>query len=376
MTTSFHLDPRCEISVVIPVRNEERYIARCIERFAAQRDVNGRFLDKHIFELHILVNNSNDDTLCILERLRVAYPTLGIHISVRNFPREQANVGTARHWLFEHAAQRFSSANRHGIIATTDADTMISETWIAATIAAFRKGADAVTGFISIDPDEFAALPTHVQAIIHADRRYRMMLEALATRLDPSDPEPWPRHYHHTGASLALTTGMYQQCGGMPRVATHEDIALVRALRRIDATLLHRFDVSVSTSARCQARAYNGMGDRLMEWSAQGRSSEALLVRHPEDDIARLRARAALRVAWTKAMHGDSLHTASDYPVEIAAMLDARLPFGHIWNMYYAWLRHHARSHMQSVSIAYAIDFLHQILSSDSCYDGVRSRLA
>jgi glycosyltransferase involved in cell wall biosynthesis len=197
------IDPQCKVIVCIPARNEERYIARCIEAFARQSSQNGQESAFATFELHLLINNTCDSTVEILAKMRHVYPELRLRVDVLDFPPELANVGTARRYLLEHATRRFQRAGLSGIIACTDADTVVSETWISATIDAFQKGYDAVAGFIAIDPDELRHVSPHVREIINADRRYQMMLEVLATSIDVADPEPWPRHYHHTGASLA-----------------------------------------------------------------------------------------------------------------------------------------------------------------------------
>jgi GT2 family glycosyltransferase len=358
------LDSRCEIIVLIPVCNEERYIARCIEAFACQSLQNGRSLPFASFEIHLLVNNTTDSTVAILSALQLVYAELRLRIEVVDLPPEQANVGTARRRLFEGAAERFALAGRSGILACTDADTVVAETWISSTLAAFQTGVDAVAGFIAIQPDEFRNVSEHVRHIIAADRQYRMLLEVLATSIDVADPEPWPRHYHHTGASLALTSDAYRRCGGMPSVATHEDIALVRALRRIDAKISHRFNVHVGTSPRYQGRARNGMGACLSEWDAIDSGPQGVLVRHPEQDLHRLQARAHLRAAWIRRSEFGLLPDSSEFPNEIIEGLKAGIPFGEIWGFYTIRLRRNMRVDANVVPISWAIGYLSQILLS------------
>ena len=45
-----------------------------------------------------------------------------------------------------------------GLILTTDADSRVAPCWVDATLAAFRRGVDAVAGYVDPEPAEYVGL--------------------------------------------------------------------------------------------------------------------------------------------------------------------------------------------------------------------------
>ena len=81
----------------------------------------------------------------------------------------------------------------------------------------------------------------------------------------------------------------------MPALPFREDLALVSNLRAGGHRLAHPLDVRVGVSARLQGRAPGGMAACLRGWirdEAQGRPH---LVESPDDILARLQKRRAMR---------------------------------------------------------------------------------
>jgi hypothetical protein len=90
---------------------------------------------------------------------------------------------------------------------------------------------------------------------------------------DAVDPVQWdlpPRHGDHTGASLALTAGLYRAAGGVPLTPSGEDRALVVAALAVGGELIHPQTIWTRTSARPEGRADGGMAEEMRRWLAAG----------------------------------------------------------------------------------------------------------
>ena len=163
-----------------------------------------------------------------------------------------------------------------------------------------RRGADAVGGRILTDWNDRLALDCYTRLCHLREVGYQYLIAELEAYLDPNPYDRWPRHYQHYGASLAVTTQMYGQVGGIPPVRTPEDVAFYQALLRVDARFRHSPDVRVITSARQVGRAKNGLANQLSEWTLMGRKHQPFLVESPAAIEAGLHARRRLRMLWQR----------------------------------------------------------------------------
>ncbi|MDO4263926.1 MAG: hypothetical protein Q4C67_06995 [Deinococcus sp.] len=127
---------------------------------------------------------------------------------------------------------------------------------------------------------------------------------SLTASLNPYPADPWPHHWQHFGASLALTVAAYRAVGGIPDVPALEDMALVRALRQRDFTLRHTPAARVYTSARRSGRVAVGLSTQLQEWAAGPHSWR---VPSGREVAALARAEAGLRRAWLGEPAGPAL---------------------------------------------------------------------
>ncbi len=213
------LAPRCATTVIIPACDEAERIAATLAALAAQTDLDGQPLDHGSFEIIVLANNCTDATAGLARRVGQAHPTLALHVVELLLPPELSSAGAARRLLMDEACRRLLGHGRPGgVIASLDADTHPAPTWLAATRHEFARGVDAVGGRITTDPAERAALPTGARLRHLRDVAYRSLLAELETLLDPVAHDPWPRHYQHFGASLAVTADAYRRAGGLPPV--------------------------------------------------------------------------------------------------------------------------------------------------------------
>ncbi|MBA2450066.1 MAG: glycosyltransferase family 2 protein, partial [Chloroflexi bacterium] len=242
---------RCEVCVIIPVRDEAETLEAALDALAHQVDVQGHRLERARYEIVVLANNCRDDSAGVARRFAVRDPTLALHVVELALPPSRDHVGHARRLLMDEAYHRLRSLGRpRGVIASTDGDTRVAPDWIAATLAEVARGVDAVGGRIALEPAGRAALELAARAYHLRDVGYRHLVSEWATYLDPEPWDPWPRHHQHFGASLAVTAEAYGRAGGLPAVPALEDVALYQALLRVDARVRHSPAVRVATSAR------------------------------------------------------------------------------------------------------------------------------
>lgn len=294
----------CEVCVTIPVRNEQQRLPATLRALAYQLDLRGGRLDPARYEVLVLANNCTDDTVAVAEHVARSFSNVPIHIIERELPAPLAHVGYARRLLMDEAERRLCFVGRPGgLIAMTDGDTRPAPTWIAAMLHEAAHGADGIGGNIVTEASDVAAMEPGERWFHLHDVRYKHMLTRSAALLVPDPCDPWPRHHHHTGASLALTAAWYRRVGGIPALPSSEDVALYTALIQKGAHFRHSPTVSVSTSTRRIGRARDGMADTLLHWGKMARSNQSLLVESWEAVAGRLFLRDQLRQHWQDAQN-------------------------------------------------------------------------
>jgi hypothetical protein len=307
----------CEVCVIIPVKNEAELLESSLNALVNQVDLQGRELDFKRYEVILLANNCTDNSVAIARRFAREHPDFQLHIIDRILPPAQAYIGRVRQMLMDEAYYRLAGlglANRdskRGVIASTDGDTQVSSTWIAATLLEISRGADAVGGRIVADATSCAALDPQVKMrYLRGDRYHQLMVE-LESHLDDNPDDRWPRHAQHYGASLAVTAQMYCQAGGLPAVRTPEDVAFYRSLLRVGARFRHSPLVEVTTSARQTVRTEGGFAAQLNEWEIEGQQHRQFLVESAGALAAKFSARRQLRDLWQQTLAGYR-HTVMD----------------------------------------------------------------
>jgi hypothetical protein len=306
------------VSVIIPAKDEASNLPATLQALATQTDLHGQPLDFASYEILVLANNCQDRTAAVVRKFAQQYPSLALYVAEVKLPPAEAHVGQARRLLMDEACRRLESvAGATGIIASTDADTRVAPTWLAATLSEIEAGADAVGG--RIFPEQPALQKCPVRRTHLHDAAYRLLRAHLEALLDPEPADPWPRHHQHYGASLALTVAAYRLVGGLPVVPFLEDEALWQALRRHDLQLRHSPAVQVSTSARYAGRVAVGLSWQLREWARMTRQQREPLVESGTALAAEWTARRKLRQLWEQAQQ----HPRAQWPscVRLAAVL-------------------------------------------------------
>lgn len=291
--------PGCDVCVVVPVRDERDTLTATLTALANQFDLHGRPLDPAGYEIVILANNCRDDSAAIARRFAELHQRTAVHVVELDLPDAQAHVGKARRLLMDEACRRFIELGKpRGIIATTDGDTLVAPTWIAATRDEIDRGADAVGGRIMVDLVELQALSDAGRECHLRDVGYRSLVAELESLLDPDIHDPWPRHFQHFGASLAVTAETYLRAGRLPVKPWFEDVAFYDALMRVDARFRHSPAVRVQTSGRRIGRTGYGFAVQLGQWENMDLCAQPMCVRSAHTTETWIMRRRKLRQAW------------------------------------------------------------------------------
>jgi Glycosyl transferase family 2 len=288
--------PQCEFCIIVPVRNEADGIENTLEALANQTDLQGRSFDRKRYEVIVFANNCTDDSAAIAHKFARNNLDFALHIVEKTLPPEESYIGRVRQILMDEAYRRLMGLGRlRGVIASTDGDTQVDRTWVAATLAEIRNGADAVGGRIVTEKVDRHRLDPYARACYLRAVGYNFLICELEAYLDPDPFDTLPRHYQHMGASLAVTAQMYGRSGGLPAVQTPEDMAFYQRLKRVGALFRHSLHVRVTTSARQIGRTDIGMANQLQKWADMGQQKQAFLVESAQAMETRLRARRTLR---------------------------------------------------------------------------------
>ena len=291
--------PTCELVVAIPVHNEEADIEKTLQALATQVDLDGDPLDPAQYEILVFANNCTDRTGETVRRFADCWRELRLHLIETVLLAPHAHVGAARRLVMDEACRRLESVGRsRGVIATTDGDTRVRHRWVAATLADTAGGAEAVGGRILAEPGEIAALTEGTRRYYRLDTTYRTLRAASETILNPGPGNPWPRHHHCFGASLAVTAETYRAAGGLPVIHCLEDMAFTDALERLDVRVRQSPAVNVRTSLRVSGRVEVGLSGTLSKWTRAAAAGEPLMLESPDAIAQEALNRRYLREHW------------------------------------------------------------------------------
>lgn len=211
------------LGIVIPVHNEEAWLARCLQAVATAAE--SPKLRCEIVHTLVVLDSCTDGSADIA----ASYGIQTLHVQARN-------VGIAR----ATGAQRCLDMGARWL-AFTDADTLVSPDWLADQL---DQCSDAVCGTVAVN-DWSGHAP---QLALHFKTSY--------------NDAHGHRHIH--GANLGVSAQAYRNAGGFPPLACSEDVALVHALEACGALIAWSAAPRVVTSARKDFRAAGGFGDTLL----------------------------------------------------------------------------------------------------------------
>ncbi len=226
--------PTWHVAIVIPARNEEVLLPRCLESIRASR----RRLPAGVTSDVIVVADSCNDRTS-----EIAAHMLGREGTVLD--QHVASAGRARRIGTECALLRKRGPAHRCWLANTDADTFVPETWLEAQLRLAQQGVHAVAGIIDID--SFAEHEPHVP------QRFR---ETYLIGADGTHP-----HVH--GANLGARADWYLASGGWSELTTGEDHHLWQRLGQAGARRISTSLLRVTTSGRRDGRAPAAFADTL-----------------------------------------------------------------------------------------------------------------
>jgi chlorobactene glucosyltransferase len=197
------------LSVIVPARNEERTIERCVRSLLAQTLAD--------YELIVVDDRSDDATPAILARLAAEHPRLRV---LRGEPLPEGWVG--KPWALEQGAR----AARGAWLLFTDADSWHAPAACTSALAFVRaRGVDALT--IATYQElgswgERAVLPTILGMVIVASG-------SMAQLNDPRDTG----HALANGQYILVSREAYEGLGGHAALRGEivEDVAFAKRLK-------------------------------------------------------------------------------------------------------------------------------------------------
>jgi chlorobactene glucosyltransferase len=214
------------VSVLIPARNEQEVIRRCVESVIQQKH--------QIFEILILDDHSTDKTGHILEEIITQYPGVRIRrIIGKDKPPQWIGKNWACHQLSEHA--------RGDIFVFIDADTWMRPTFLNSMLTRFHEfNLDALT----VWPQQ--ELGTFWERIV-VPQMYYVIYTLLPIKYTYMDPMWLPVKLRSVfrgtfaaacGQCIAIKKKAYENFGGHFSVFDQvvEDVHIAKKLRKNNAS--------------------------------------------------------------------------------------------------------------------------------------------
>ena len=223
------------VGVVIPARDEEDHLCGCLDSVRRAADRVERRGDK--VEVVIVADACRDSTVAVAESMVRGW---GAVLTVEIGSAGGARAAGVRAYLARH-----DHALESTWLASTDADTVVPETWIDHQLGLARLGVAGVAGIVAVD--SFSDHPAHVPA------RWAGLYDGP---LD--DPHP---HIH--GANLGLRADAYLAVGGWAALEQGEDRRLWAELQDAGYPVASPRSLVVTTSGRAQSRVRGGFADSL-----------------------------------------------------------------------------------------------------------------
>lgn len=221
--------------VVIPARNEEALVGRCLDSVIAARDYLGdrrSLRGRSVPPVHIVVvaDGCTDDTVAIArERPDVTVVEV-----------ESGGVGRARRTGVSTglAASDLRALPQNDVwIANTDADSAVPRDWLYEQFVLARRGVDLVIGTVRPEFDDLTPAQIRAWEASHI---------------------PGAANGHVHGANLGLRASIYLAAGGFPSLAEHEDVDLVARCVSLGCTAVATDRFEVTTSGRQVGRTPGG----------------------------------------------------------------------------------------------------------------------
>jgi hypothetical protein len=223
------------MGVLIPARNEEELLPRCLRSVLRARAALPAGVTCDVV---VVVDSSTDRTWKLAKTLLLT----GCGVAVKT---RAGVVGVARALAAEVLLARYRGPAERCWMANTDADCSVPETWLVDQLGLAEAGIEAVTGIVDVD-----------QFVEHGPGVERRFRESYVIFPDGGHP-----HVH--GANLGVRADAYVRAGGWGGLATAEDHDLWNRLGALGCRRLALARMSVLTSGRRVGRAPQGFAGAL-----------------------------------------------------------------------------------------------------------------
>ena len=223
------------VGVVIPARDEEESIGECLDALRAAADRVEERGDR--VRVVVVADSCRDATAAIARALLRGWGDV-VEVDV-------GRAGAARAAGAATSLEQPDGPLETTWLASTDADTVVSETWIDHQLGLARLGIAGVAGIVAVD--SFADHPPDVPA------RWAALYDG-----PPDLPHP---HIH--GANLGVRADAYVAVGGWSALAEGEDRQLWAALLAAGYSVASPRSLVVTTSGRALSRVRGGFADSL-----------------------------------------------------------------------------------------------------------------
>ena len=316
--------PHCLFSIIIPAKDEAENLPYVVKSLMDQVTLDGTPYPRERFEILILINNSQDDSIAVAKELACTSP-IAVHVAELNGDRSVLTIGALRRMMMDEASNRLGE---EGIICSIDADAVADRYWLAHTEQAISRGCHAVAGRIEVSHTELSR-GAHRDVSVTS---YNEKLHQLTQTIYPKKNDPFPSHHYEGGASIAVTKKSYIDAGGMPPLPHFEDVTFFRNLRKRGAIVRHDPNVRVSVSARQDGRCEKGMARTLHEFET---CRHEPVVVCPVQSVLFARRQEEVEKLWNIPMSSKDFHlkVCRLYPKKVTALRIAQLyrkkaPFG------------------------------------------------
>jgi glycosyltransferase involved in cell wall biosynthesis len=227
------------VGIVIPARNEQARLGRCLDAIAAAiADLQRTEFADVAVQTVVVLDRCTDRTADVAAR----------YGQVRTITADLGNVGSARAVGVRTLMSASAQPRQQVWLANTDADSTVPVSWLTKMLEHAHRGADLVLG--TVTPDALAP---------------RRLRRAWAERHDTQDGHP---HIH--AANLGIRASTYLTIGGWPELVSGEDASLVHSAElNLAVRILRSGTAPVITSSRLNGRAPHGFAHYLHRLAEQ-----------------------------------------------------------------------------------------------------------
>ena len=221
-------------AIVIPARDEEALLGRCLTAAQAAREQLAIERPEISTTIILVLDSCVDGSATVASTFADV-----IALSCR-----AGSVGVARRIACAFALSKATVDPADCWLACTDADSAVPLNWLTAQVRLAEHGADLVLGTVVPDYHDRTGV-------------------AFTDWLDDY-PQADGHPYVH-GANLGIRGDMYQRAGGFPAMSLHEDVSLAESVRSAGGRVHSTAACAVLTSGRHDGRTSGGFAGWMTE---------------------------------------------------------------------------------------------------------------